>query len=128
MENSLFGSKAELAAITIKRAGVLATVLRADGTETENDYGKVEDDERTYNQIADVHAARIYGSETDRPRDAGVLGGRLGSENPRIAFRKDADVQEDDRVEFPDTGRKYVLEAEIPYHTHTEYRATLINE
>lgn len=123
----LFQGKERLARVALHRVGETVDVLRDDGSSTENQYGKIEDDERTYNVVGQEVARRIYSSTSDRPGEADVTGGRLPTENPRILFEKDAAVQDNDRVAFSD-GRTYVLDEEVPLDTHTSYRVTLINE
>lgn len=119
--------KARLGHVVIARMGDEATISRADGTAPENQYGKIEDDDRTFSDVATEEVFRGYTSSADFPDEANAAGGRLNSDDPRLAFKKDTAAQEDDRVTFSDTGRTYVLKEEIPRPTHTLFRATLVN-
>lgn len=126
MSGELFDGKQRLGRVILNRVGKQVDVLRADGSATENKYGKIEDDERSYDVVGQETARRIYANESDRPGEADVTGGRLDSENPRILFGSGADVTDDDRVRFPDN-KVYVLDEEAPLDTHTSYRVTLVN-
>lgn len=121
----LFNGKARLGKVILQRAGEIVEVLEPDSP-SENKYGKVEDDERTYTVIGEERARRVYDNLDTRPGEADVSGGRLRAENPRILFQKDAIVDEDHRVRFPDS-HEYVLDEEVPLDTHTSFRVTYVN-
>lgn len=124
----LFEGKARLASVVLHRVGVEATISKPDGTASTNKYGKTEDGDRNYTDIATETVHRIFTSDSDRSDEARVAGGRIDVENPRLAFQQNTAAEEDYRVTFSDTDRTYVLDELIPMKTHTEFRATLLNE
>lgn len=104
-----------------------ATISRPDSP-SENKYGKVEDSDLTYTDVDTEKVHRMYISRDDLPSESQVRGGRLNSDDPRLAFMDNTEAQEDDHVTFDDTGRTYVLDERIPRISHVEFRATLVND
>lgn len=127
MNGALFGAKRTEAAAIIYRVGSPVSVLRAEQTATENRYGKVNDTDRTFSEVGNEHARRLYESSGNEPQQQLVTGGRLSQESPRIAFKHDTIAEEGDRVRFP-SGTEYVLDERVPRDTHVEYRSTMIQE
>jgi hypothetical protein len=125
MTGPLFGGKRTHIAAILYRTGSDVDVLRPDGNATENRYGKVADSDVSYSSVASERARRIYLSETPRGAEQVVTGGRLNTEDPRIALMDDTVAKEGDRLRFPD-GQRYSLESRIDRDTHVEFRTTLI--
>lgn len=122
------GGRGRLAEMAINRVGAGVTIKRLLSPPAENEYGKTPDSSPSdYDDVTTEVAHRIYASRNDFPNEARVTGGRIDSENPRLAFKEDTQAQEDDIVEFEDTGRQYVLDERIPRQTHVEFRSTFIN-
>lgn len=119
-------NKERLARVMIYRTGHDVEIMRADGTATENKYGKVSDTDVSYTKVADETARRMYNRRDREPSEGGVDGGRINTDSPRIAMFKDTAAQEDDRLVF-ETGEEYVLDEAIERDTHTEFRVSLIN-
>lgn len=142
MVERLFPNKTRHLNVIFHRVGEEVVVKRDDGTATENEYGKVEDDEVSYVELGyggneygttaysgtPVYAKRLYPSYEGRPDEMGTIGGRVDVDNPRIAFPQNIDVQEGDRVEFVDENTTYFIEQRVPRETHNEFRATLVTE
>jgi hypothetical protein len=126
MNGKLFSGNERLVRVVLHRVGTPAEVYRADGTATENAYGKVQDGDRTRNKVTDLLAYRMYRYKDDFPAEARTAGGRVDTDTPFLVFQKEADVQEDDRIIFQDDDKEYHLDEEIPYATHVEYRSTLV--
>jgi hypothetical protein len=109
----------------IGRTGEYATIYRPDGSEPENKFGKVEDDDRTHTDVGEVLARRTYESYDQRPSDAGTIGGRVTTDTPRIICKRDANVQEEDELVFPD-GERYSVDKKVARDTHLQFRVTRI--
>lgn len=125
--NTLFSAKRTEVAAILHRIGSEATIRRYDENAAVNQYGKVSDTDRTFSDLTTEYARRVYNSNTDRDSQQLVQGGRLDEDTPRIALTYDTQAQEDDRVVFPD-GQEYALDKKVPRDTHTEFRATLIQD
>lgn len=119
-------SKRRHLAVTIRRLGSAATITRPDGTATENKYNKRSSEDVTYEHVADTVARQFYQRDSDEPTEGGVSGGRIDTDNPRIALPHDTPAQEDDRITFDDTGRTYVLDERVHRDTHAEFRVSLV--
>lgn len=125
MPGETFRGRSRTASVLINRAGTPVDILRPDSP-PENKYGKVSDSDVTYSQVASSVCRRIYPTDDERPREARTIGGRIDTEEPRLAFPKNTNVQEGDRVQFQDDGKQYQIDEHIPRETHDEYRATLV--
>lgn len=124
----LTDSQGRLGKVMLKRVGVEGDITRPDGTATENRYGKIEDGDRTWADVATERVYPTYGGDNDLPSEARTTGGRINRESPTLAFATDTAAQEDDRVTMSDTGRTYVLIEKIPHELYTAYRANLVND
>lgn len=125
MTTSPFSGKRTHVAAIIYRTGNEVTIKRDDGTASENRYGKVSDNDRTFSTVDTEYARRLYNSRGNRDSQQIVEGGRLDEDTPRIAFKHDTAAQENDHVTFP-SGQTYSLDKKSQRDTHTEFRATLL--
>jgi hypothetical protein len=116
------------AAIAIKRLGDKVIVRKPDGSATENKYGKVETNDVTYTDTEETYARRVYRFEDEFPAEAGVVGGRVDTDTPRILLPKDVEVNEEWRVHFINSDETYVLDEEIHREIMHEYPATLVSD
>lgn len=119
-------SKRQHAEVVINRVGHDVTIERPDGSTTENKYNKRSSTDVTYTQVAQEVGRRLYRRDSDQPNEGGVSGGRVDTDNPRIALPFQTAAEEDDRVTFQNDNRTYVLDERIYYDTHAEFRATLV--
>lgn len=126
MTGELFQANAATIDVILQRVGDVVTVKKADGTETTNSRGKVTDTDITWVDVDSETAHRIYGSDSDRPDFANVVGGRVDVDSPQVVFSNDTVAEAGRRVEFPD-GNVYELDEKVPYETHTQFRSTLVN-
>lgn len=126
--NMLFPGKQRLATVMLHRVGTDVEIKRADGTATENKYGKVSDTDVSWSTVANEVAYRLYKYKDDFPNESRALGGRVNTDNPFIAFPRDTDAQEDDRVVFADDNKEYVLDELHARQTHYEFQSTLVTD
>lgn len=127
MTTSPFGGKRTHVAAILYRVGKEVDIARPDNVATENRYGKLSDQDRSYSDVDTEYARRMYNSGGQRDSQQLVQGGRLDQDTPRIAFMYDTVAQEGDRATFP-SGQTYSLDKRIDRDTHVEFRATLIQE
>lgn len=125
--------------VALNRTGETVTIYRADGTATENKYGKIEDGDRTFSKVTSEVGRLTYESMEERPTESRVQGGRVNTESPIILFRDDTQAREDDRVVFDGFGdgsfgsdvfgdaRTYTLDERVPRDNYVAFKATLVN-
>lgn len=123
----LFAARERTADVALSRFGTEITIRRPDGTATLNEYGKIEDSDESYTQVATEFAVRWYRARDDYPGEATVDGGRVDTENPWLFLAADTQASEDDRVEFSDTGQVYVVDEMIPRQAYKQARVTPVN-
>lgn len=121
MVDRLLPSQKRKFRVLLSRIGQRVDILRPDGTATENQFGKVDDGDVSRSKIGETICRRIYASEEERPQRRLIQGGRRSQDNPRLAFPKDTDVQQDDYIVFPN-GDTYRIDKFVPWETHDEYR------
>lgn len=115
--------------VALHRIGEPVTIEESDDPAT-NDYGKVEDEDRTWSEVEpnQKHVAhRIYTGSDGRPNEVQVLGGRVDTDAPLIAFAADTVAKEGDHITFPD-GETYSLDDTVPYRAYTAFRSTLLTD
>lgn len=129
-------SHARLLHYVIQETGTPAIVERPDGLATENKYNKVPDSDVTFNVVETrERARRLWQSDGQRRTEEGVTGGKHRDDQPKIAFGKSADVQEDDHVvfgpEFVDvpSGSTYTVDSgETLYASEIVVDGTFVND
>jgi len=124
---SLYQTRDRLAKAMLHRYGHDVTVERPAGSAPENKYGKVSDEDKTWNTVENTVARRVYDSTRARPRESRGLGGRVDVDSPLIVLPKDSDAQEGDRVKLSNDSKIYYLDQEISWDTHKEFRTTVSN-
>jgi len=126
MDSKLLRANRRQVAVALKRLGSLMSIRRPDGTAVENDYGKVEDGDLDYDDAGEAYGRRTYWSESDYPSVAVSSAGDLNTDEPIIITQADADLEEDDRIDFPD-GDTYNVDRVIPFGSHQYIQVTYIN-
>lgn len=127
MTDPLLASNRSNLKMRIYRRGAECDILRADGTATENRYGKVSDTDQTYSVETQEYFHRIYEEASMRESESQVQGGRINEDDARLASFYNTVAEEGDRVEFPD-GTKFALDRRMDFDTHTEWQVTIIQE
>lgn len=121
MPNRLLPGQRRKFRVLITRIGQQVDILRPDGTATENEFGKVDDNDVTRSKVDEAYARRIYSSNEERPDMRITTGGRRSEDAPRLVFPYGTDVQRDDHIEFPN-GDIYRIDDHVPHEMHDEYR------
>lgn len=124
----VFRSRTRTFAVAAKRMGERFTILRADGSAVENEYGKIEDDDRDFEPAGEEYGIPWYRGRDDYSASASVEGGRVNTDNPWFYVREDTAVEEDDRIRVEHSGRVYVVNRLVDETTHKILRVTLVNE
>lgn len=107
---------------TLEQNGTL--IIDSEDT-LENKYGKLTDGRAGVVLVGEFRARRMYPLRRQMAQREQVRGGSRQSKTPDIAFPLDSDVQEDDRVTFPD-GEEFELQAQRRNETHLQFGASKI--